>query len=152
MRKIFFFFMTLVMVNTQLFAEPTKTREETINCTMGSLEYLTDAMGMCLVFGYNTDSTRQVCLGFKVRQLEVGNYLMADSTFDTESSFVAYSSKVDLKTTNLFNVISGNFNVSVNQTGDAIVVGTMLAIDKKNLTDVPEFTITIPLKIKINRR
>ncbi len=146
MRNLFFAIMALLTVSCSHYADPTKTREETINCTIGSSADLMSKIGLFPIFGYNADSTRQVCLGFRMNQFEVGDYSTADSTFDAKSSFVAFSSKTDLKTTNLFDVISGNFNISINQAGDTVISGTMLAIDKADSTDVPEFTITIPLK------
>lgn len=146
MRKLFFAIMTLLIVSCSHYAGPTKTTEETIDCTIGLSADLMSKMDLFLVFGYNTDSTRQVCLCFKMNQFKVGDYSTADSTFDAKSSFAAFSSKTDLKTTNLFNAISGDFNVSINQVGDTVISGTMLAVDKADSTNVPEFTITIPLK------
>ena len=138
--------MVLLPMSCSHRTDHTETRAETINCTTGTSGDLMEERGLFLVFGYNTDSTRQVCLALKMNQFEAGNYSTADSTFAAGYSFVAYSSKGDLKTTHLFDVISGNFDVSINQTGDTIFSGTMSAIDKKDSTDVPELTITIPLK------
>lgn len=145
MKKLLFALVALLTLSACVYTGPTKTREETINCTTGSSGDLMDKMGLFLVFGFNTDSTREVCLSFKMKQFEEGNYSTADNTLDAMSSFVVYSSKKDLETTKFFNVVSGNYNVSINQVGDTIISGTMLAIDRKDSTDVPEFTITIPL-------
>ncbi len=137
------------MASTQIFTSCTQNREETINCTIGTSGNLMNDMGLFMVFGFNADSTRQVCLALKMNTFKPGNYSTANNTFAADYSFVAYSSEIDLKTTNLFDVTSGDFNVSINQAGDTIFSGKMSAINKEDPNDTPEFTITIPLKNKI---
>lgn len=144
MRKLTIIFAAL-MLCVGLWAETITTREETINCTVGTSENLMNEIGLLLVFGYNTDSTRQVCLAFKMDTFKIGNFSTTDSTLAANYSFIAYSSERDLKTTHLFDVISGNCNISINQKGDTILSGIITAKDKKDSTDVPKLTITIPV-------
>lgn len=116
-----------------------KTREETITVNNAEFQDYT-AAGFFRILGTNEDKTRDIVLYFVGKNI-VGDFSIEDETMDKYNSWVSYLQ--DKEVTANYYPISSNFNISINEQGDTVVSGTMLAPHSTDETDIPEFTITM---------
>lgn len=119
-----------------------KTRDETIVSNNGKLREYSD-FDFFIVSGNNDDNTRHISLYFMGSTI-TGDFSIEEGTIDVYSSYVDYLD-AENNITNSFAPISADFNISIDQQGDTIITGTMLAMDIKDDTDIPEFHITLTL-------
>lgn len=119
---------------------PEKTREETISMDNAGL-YIYEDLHKFIIWGCSEDSSRVVAISILSDTIS-GNYTFED--VELSNSYIAYDMNEMGYIKDKFTILDATISVAYdNETGEAVLTGSILAQSDYHVSDVPEFTLLI---------